>query len=63
MNKPIAEGLPEIEGELKENGISMQTFIKNIYHMILDLNLAPDQKIYITERMAEIEYRLSLGCQ
>ena len=63
FHSKLKDALTTLEIELKENGISMQTFVKELYPLIMEIKMTESQKIYIVERLAEIEHRISLGCQ
>ena len=41
----------------------MQTFVKELFGYMRNTKMTASKRIYITERLAEIEYRISLGCQ
>lgn len=43
-------------------GISLQTIIKELYLKLIEYEMQNNQKSYIIQRLGEIEYRLSIGC-
>ena len=43
-------------------GIALQTIIKSIYYLMLQYDMESSQKSFIIERLGDIEYRISIGC-
>lgn len=44
-------------------GIALETILKNIYLMILERRMPAEQQAFLINRIGDIEYRLSIGCQ
>jgi len=55
--------MTKIGDELKHLGIALETIVRELYQMILVRTMASEQKAFLVERLGDIEYRLSLGCQ
>ena len=53
----------KINSQLREMGIALETVLKSIYLMIVDIFLPSEQKAFLINRIGDIEYRLSIGCQ
>lgn len=53
----------KIGNQIKEMGIALETIIKEIYQLVLLNNMPSKQKGFIINRIGDVEYRLSLGCQ
>ena len=45
MDSNVKEALETLETDLKENGISMQTLVKELYSSILTMGMLPNEKI------------------
>lgn len=47
----------------KEGGIALETILKNIYIKIIESRMPHEQQAFLVNRLGDVEYRLSLGCQ
>lgn len=47
---------------MRERGISLNSILKDLTQELITYNLNEDMRAKVLMRMAEIEYRLSLGC-
>jgi replication factor C subunit 3/5 len=63
LNKRFDECYSWIGGELKALGIALETIVRELYQLILLRVMPNEQKTFIVNRLGDIEYRLSLGCQ
>jgi replication factor C subunit 3/5 len=63
LNEDIGKAYQEINSSLKEMGIALETILKNIYLMILERRMPSEQQAFLVNRLGDIEYRLSIGCQ
>lgn len=48
---------------MKEQGIALETIIRSIYGMVLETMMTQQQTAFLVNRLGDIEYRLSIGCQ
>lgn len=48
---------------LKEMGIALETILKSIYLMVIETRMPSEQQCFLINRLGDIEYRLSIGCQ
>ena len=44
-------------------GIALETIVRELYQLILVRVMPNEQKVFLVNRLGDIEYRLSLGCQ
>ena len=63
FNEPLSQAQNSIGSELKEMGIALESILKSIYMNILECKMPSEQKTFLVNRIGDIEYRLSLGCQ
>lgn len=52
----------EIFAVMRERGISLSSILKDLTSLLINYNMNEKMRAKILMRMAEIEYRLSLGC-
>jgi len=45
-----------------EKGLSLNVIIKELFPLLIKLEMPKENKPYLIKRLAEIEYRLSLNC-
>jgi len=53
----------KIGEDLKYLGIALETIVRELYQLILVRVMPNEQKVFLVNRLGDIEYRLSLGCQ
>lgn len=63
LNDSIESAFLNISMSLKERGIALETILKNIYGRVLESRMPPEQQAFLVQRLGDIEYRLSIGCQ
>lgn len=63
LNETIENAYEMIESELKTRGIALETILKFLYLMLLERRMPPEQLSFLVNRVGDIEYRLSIGCQ
>lgn len=63
LNESIETAHQSINGALKEMGIALEAILKNIYLMIIERRIPSEQLSFLVNRLGDIEYRLSIGCQ
>jgi replication factor C subunit 3/5 len=44
-------------------GIALETILKNIYLLVIERRMPNEQLAFLLNRLGDIEYRLSIGCQ
>jgi replication factor C subunit 3/5 len=63
LNEAIDQSFRNINASLKEMGIALETILKSIYLRVLESRMPPEQQAFLVNRLGDIEYRLSIGCQ
>ena len=59
----LGKAYEEIGGMMKERGVSLASLLKTLTNRLLDFDMNGEMRGRILVRLAEIEYRLSLGCR
>eukprot|EP01016_Furgasonia_blochmanni_P043330 TRINITY_DN5865_c0_g1_i9.p2 TRINITY_DN5865_c0_g1~~TRINITY_DN5865_c0_g1_i9.p2 ORF type:complete len:253 (-),score=48.68 TRINITY_DN5865_c0_g1_i9:60-818(-) len=62
LNEDLIMAIQRIQILKTERGISLQTIIKELNMMLMNVSIPEGMKIFVVRRLAEIEYRLSLNC-
>ena len=52
----------EIDSIKVEKGLSLQILLKEINNILMKTDWSNPTKIFLTKRLCELEYRMSLGC-
>ena len=63
FNENIERSFKMINGWLKEGGIALETILKSIYLQVIQSRMPVEQQTFLVNRLGDIEYRLSIGCQ
>lgn len=63
LNESVQVGMEKIGSSLKEMGIALETILKSIYLMVIERRMPSEQQAFLINRLGDIEYRLSIGCQ
>lgn len=52
----------EIDSIKVEKGLSLQILLKEINNILMRTDWSNQTKMFLTKRLCELEYRMSLGC-
>ena len=63
LNDNVSEAYVKISSSLKQMGIALHTILKSIYLMVIERRMTSEQHAFLVNRLGDIEYRLSIGCQ
>lgn len=63
LNDSVSDAYHNLSMSLKSMGISLETILKNIYLMVIERRMPGEQVSFLVNRLGDIEYRLSIGCQ
>ncbi|XP_055357733.1 replication factor C subunit 5-like [Paramacrobiotus metropolitanus] len=62
MNKPFSEAADEVDDLRTGKCYAVQDILENIHSFVGELELPGPVRIYLLEKMADIEHRLASGC-
>lgn len=63
LNESIETAYQSIFTSLREMGIALEAILKNIYMKVIERRIPSEQLAFLVNRLGDIEYRLSIGCQ
>ena len=63
LNKSLEEAFKTLNAWLTNGGIALETILKSIYLKVLESRMPSQQQAFLVNRIGDVEYRLSIGCQ